>query len=796
MKKRKFYFFNFYLFIPLFTVFFLLLNITDSFALKAGAVKAEITPDLGIPLNGYGARLGKGARAVHDPLWAHVLYISDDETELFLVSLDLCLVDRELRDKVISMAPENFPPQNIIMTVTHTHNGFGGMCKQYPLRFISGRYIPELVERTARIISQALRDAKANAKNAVLGYGTIPQEDLTCNRRYSGGPRDSQIGFIAIEDANGSEIAIIANMAGHPTSVDTEGDDLYSFSADYPGYFYLEIESLAAAGCVPFFLNGAEGNQTIQAPEQTSGWARTEKVGRLLAQRVYEAQKNISLSEAKLKLIAQEIALPMSIMEFFPQKTLFQSLQINDLAISFFPGELCVEYALQLREHVLGAGFKAHFTVDLANDYLMYFVPPHLLFDKTYEAGMNFFGPQAEKWVLNTCLSLLNIEKPEFQNKDFDMPEVQKTEQNLSIVKLVGTPYECGFARGKFAKNIIQKRFEELIQQPTQKGKYLSQQGMASIIPAAWVDMSTLLLPTMAIGIRPTIKKLHQEVIDELIGVSDGTSIPFDKIWLLQNTMNIQQAQSFDPLFDTPLCTAVTISGERAGAKDILIGHTVDWEIDELPVVFSYKPANGIPFVEIGFTWFNGTFCGMNEAGIVLSITRDTGTLTDLSKDVPGPEFTLKHVLLNCANIETAISEVANITIPPSYHIILAGKNNEGKWMTYVFPEPDPNDATAQTLKSEGILLGCASLSGASETTAKRYSNLLRQLENERIVSPDELKTMMTTTNSEDTSLSQLWNEHSRFNVVFEPTEKKVSISIRTNDNKPSEYFSLEIGNI
>lgn len=787
MEKKFFITYQVLTFI--FTIYFSF--VFDTFALKAGAVKVEITPGLGVPLNGYGARLGKGARAVHDPLWAHVLYLADDKTELFLVSLDLCVVDRELREKILLMAPENFPLQNIIISATHTHNGFGGMCKSYPIRFVSGRYIPELVETTARAISQALQDAKGKAQNAVLGYGTIQQNDLTCNRRYPGGPTDPQIGFIVIENANGDEIAIIANMAGHPTSIGDE--DFYSFSADYPGYFYLEIEQLASPGCVPFFLNGAEGNQTIQAPEQTSGWARTEKVGRLLAQRVFEAQKNVPLSDVKLKLTAQEVLLPESVATFFPEKVLLHSLQINGLAISFFPGELCVEYALQLREHALSAGYKAHFTVGLTNDYLVYFVPKHLLFDKTYEAGAHFFGPQAEKWVLNTCLSLLEISKPELQNPEVDFPQVNNV-GDITVVNLVGSAYERGHARGQFSRELIQKRFEQLVQNPVKEGRYLPEKGFFASIPSSWVNMSSLILPAMAISIRPWAKKIHTEIIDELIGISDGSEVPFDNLWLLQNAINIQNAQSLNPLFDTPLCTAFAISGERAGVKDILVAHTIDWTINESPLVFSHKPTNGETFIEITFPWFNGVICGMNRSGIVLSITRDLLIKTNLTEDSPGPELTLRHVLSTCSTFESAMDEILKVNIPPAYHVILAGKSNKGKWTTQVFPNPD--DTATQTFSKQGVLLGCGSITNASEFTLKRYSDLLKHLESERIISPDELKTIMTSEKNPDGTSSQVWNENSRLCVIFEPAENKVWLSIRNNEGKPSEFISIDTGNL
>ncbi len=605
---------------------------------------------------------------------------------------------------------------------------------------------------------------------------------------------DPQIGFILIEDANGKEIAIIANMAGHPTSIGDE--DFYSFSADYPGFYYLEIEQLASSGCVPFFLNGAEGNQTIQAPQQTSGWARTEKVGRLLAQRVYEAQKNVPLSDVKLKLTAQEIQLPLSIATFLPKKVIFHALKMNDLAISFFPGELCVEFALKLREYALAEGFKAHFTVGLANDYLGYFVPKHLLFDKTYEAGAHFFGPQAERWVLNTCLSLLGISKPELQNPTVDFPKIDRGENDITVVNLSGNSYKRGFARGQFSKENIQKRLEELIQKPVLEGKYLPEQGFFTSIPYSWIDVSSLILPAMAISIRPWAKKVHPEIIDEIIGISDGAGYPFDTIWLLQNAINIRNAQSFNPLFDTPLCTSIVISGERAGAKDVLVAHTIDWAINETPIVIKHKPENGVGFIEIGFPWFNGTICGMNRSGLVLSITRDTSPKINLSEDTPGPEFTLKHILSICMTVESAIEEISKITIPPTYHILLAGKDNKGKWLTQMFPSPKLEDTFIQSLIKQGILLGCGSIMEASEPTAKRYSNLLKKIEEERIISPEELKTIMMSEDGIDSSSTQIWNESSRCSVIFEPLENKVWLSIRNKEGKPSEFISLDLGTL
>ena len=110
--------------------------------LEAGAAKIEITAPLGTPLNGYGDRLGRGAVAVHDPLWSRALYLDDGETRLFLVNVDLCVIHPALRQRVLELAPREVPPEHIILTATHTHSGQGGMLEEFPFRIVSGRLCP------------------------------------------------------------------------------------------------------------------------------------------------------------------------------------------------------------------------------------------------------------------------------------------------------------------------------------------------------------------------------------------------------------------------------------------------------------------------------------------------------------------------------------------------------------------------------------------------------------------------------------------------------------------------------
>ena len=182
-------------------------------ALEAGAGRADITAPVGTPLNGYGDRMGRSSTGVHDPLWARALFLDDGTTRLFLVNVDLVAINPELRARVLELAPDVVPRENIILCATHTHNGQGGMTPNLVMRAVSGRFMPEVLESTAIAITQAMRQAYDSHRRAAIGYGTAKQTGLTGNRRFSGGPMDEQIGVIMVEDADGKPISVVANIA-------------------------------------------------------------------------------------------------------------------------------------------------------------------------------------------------------------------------------------------------------------------------------------------------------------------------------------------------------------------------------------------------------------------------------------------------------------------------------------------------------------------------------------------------------------------------------------------------------
>ncbi len=99
---------------------------------RAGAATSNITPDLGVILDGAIMQIGPG-KHVHDELHARCLVLADGKPKVALVVVDSCMMPRELIDaaKTKAEAKTGIPAANILVSATHTHTAptVGGVFK-------------------------------------------------------------------------------------------------------------------------------------------------------------------------------------------------------------------------------------------------------------------------------------------------------------------------------------------------------------------------------------------------------------------------------------------------------------------------------------------------------------------------------------------------------------------------------------------------------------------------------------------------------------------------------------------
>ena len=92
--------------------------------LLAGTGGARITPPIGCPMGGYGAR-DHGAEGVHDHLNTHALFLDDGSTQAVIIANDLLGMRAEqvARVRELVQVATGVPAAHVFLAFSHTHGG-------------------------------------------------------------------------------------------------------------------------------------------------------------------------------------------------------------------------------------------------------------------------------------------------------------------------------------------------------------------------------------------------------------------------------------------------------------------------------------------------------------------------------------------------------------------------------------------------------------------------------------------------------------------------------------------------
>jgi len=212
--------------------------------MKVGAARAEITPELGLVMEGYDVRKA-GATGVHDPLMVRVLVAEGPEATVALVIADLIQIDPPLQELIAREVQQRtgIPREHLQLVGTHTHSG--PMLRE-PSDVMRG--IATTIAETVETAWRQRREA-----NAAVGVGHV--DGIGKNRRPNGGPVDDRVTVARFDGVDGTPIATLANYGCHPTTL---GPNNTLYSADYPGVACRAIE--AEVGGVAMFTTGPQGD--------------------------------------------------------------------------------------------------------------------------------------------------------------------------------------------------------------------------------------------------------------------------------------------------------------------------------------------------------------------------------------------------------------------------------------------------------------------------------------------------------------------------------------------------------
>jgi hypothetical protein len=391
--------------------------------------RVVITPPEGTPMAGN-VRLDNKSRGVHDDIFCNILILNDNDSKVCLLGFDLIGLEYETcNDIKLNIEKEaGIPSANIMIWATHTHSGPDTGMKMYggsdP---VIKRYLQEMTGK----VTAGVKIANLNYEEVTLKAGKSHVPDLSFNRRLvkqdksvvmnfeefniddiigTTGPVDKELLTLAAWDKDDKLFALLVNFTLHPAIL---VGYKWLISRDYIHFLDEYVLNKYGRHAVMLFTNGAEGNinhLNYNDPDQLRSFEETKRIGEKLGEYVDESIRNSAILHGNLKFVSEKVTLPLreitreeqewadmvlvrdkdvveDMFDGIPDKTyarmikemlvrpdaecetILQGLAVHDFAAVTFPGEVYVEFGLQVKEL---SPYKNTMVIGLANSQVGY----------------------------------------------------------------------------------------------------------------------------------------------------------------------------------------------------------------------------------------------------------------------------------------------------------------------------------------------------------------------------------------------------------------------------------------
>ncbi len=407
-------------------------------ALQVGAAAIDITPHLGCHLDGN--LTDRTSKNLHDPLLAQAVVFDNGQTRLGIVLSDLIIVSRQMADEVKERvaAAADIPPENLLVTATHTHYGPAVAGALETPR--EDEYVAWVPRRIADAVIQATRSLQP----AQLGWGVGACPTEVHNRRWKmkdgsvkmnpgagnpnlvepAGPTDPALPVLIARTPERRPIAALANLGLH--YVGSANEDV---SADYFGYFRRGLNRCAGAEFPALLTNGCFGdinNVNVRRPGRSAPhpYHHTERVANVVAGEAWKVWNTLweedfhadvplgaalemvefrprrptpeQIVEARAYLAAHTMAedpwryiyaQEHSLMEHWPERIELpiQAIRLGEFGIVGLPGEVFSEIGLGIKA---ASPYPVTAVVGLANATVGYVAPDHQIDWGGYETTL------------------------------------------------------------------------------------------------------------------------------------------------------------------------------------------------------------------------------------------------------------------------------------------------------------------------------------------------------------------------------------------------------------------------
>ncbi len=393
---------------------------------------------------------------VHDDLFVRALVLDDEKTQLVIIGSDLMAIHGNMAQLVREEIKRQtgIPTGHILVSCAHNHSA-----PSYYQKELRGEKDAPLKKLLVDQFVEAAVEAFQNRVPALAGFKAGELRGASGNRQQGNDDViDPQVGVLRVTRREDRKpIAILFNFTAHPVIL---GSKNLLLSGEYPGAAARAVENLM--GGVAIFTQGACGDVTIH--RNGDPFQEIERVGRTLAGEVIktagfirgsemltlsaasrslrlaprsvpelqQAQAALEKGQAalertkenganpqiqrglkqKLRLLQANVRVAESVESDILQPPNVtdadvQVLRIGDLVLVAIPGEIFVEYALELRHRIRQAAELSTVLVGYANGYVGYIVTPRAIETGGYEASVRRVHVNSGRRMTETAMELL-----------------------------------------------------------------------------------------------------------------------------------------------------------------------------------------------------------------------------------------------------------------------------------------------------------------------------------------------------------------------------------------------------
>ena len=400
--------------------------------LEAGWSSRSITAPVGTPLAGYGARKGKPSRGVHDELFVRALAVSDGTDTAVIVGADMLIIPENIADLVRDRISRQtaLTANEILFNASHNHSGPGAFAPGLASRIANGPYNRKVRDLLVAAFTEAVIEAYRSLEPAKVAHGSVNAPEYITNRTRIGGPVDSELSYMLIEQEDGDRCFVVSYSA-HPTIL---GSDNMQFTAEYPGFLVRRIQEHAGAEAI--YLGGAVGGMAPRPPEGGDAFERCHAMGVALADKVLDSVTDATLFKDTVDVASVGFAIRLPPFQLrlnkhwrvskyiFPVLGIdsdgwMHAVRIGDIALVGMPADYSGEISVSLKAR------EWNYPIDLwvlsfNGDYAGYISPDKYYFETDekgrygYERGiMSWIGPEQEAFTTSLLTRMIDVLFPE-----------------------------------------------------------------------------------------------------------------------------------------------------------------------------------------------------------------------------------------------------------------------------------------------------------------------------------------------------------------------------------------------